>query len=313
MAEDEVTAAAEPRPRTDSTPPEVPAVARDSRAGVVVQAAIAASVRALMTQEPQLRDGIDDEAVHRARVATRRLRSDTRTFESLLDPDWTMWTLEELRWLGERLGRARDADVLLARIDSVLERLPLAHVDREVLLSPLISRRHAARRAVRQTMRTRRYGQLLDTLADAARTPPLRGSASAAAKKVLPRLVDDRWRALRREVRRAGKAPASDQLHTIRIRAKRARYAAEAVSPALGAPARRFAKRMEELQEFLGRHHDAAVAGAWLRDVARDADPGVAFLAGEVAGLEDAELAAIARAWPTAWKRARPKRYREWF
>lgn len=312
MAEDELTASSDERVRATRAAPEVPPVARGARAGVVVHAAIAASVRGLVEQEPRLRDGIDDEALHRARVATRRLRSDLRTFGSLLDPDWTSWMLEELRWLGGRLGGARDADVLLAHIRAMLERVTVMHDDRDVLVAPLIAQRQGSRRAVRETLRNRRYGHLLDTLTEAATRPPLRGAAQAPATKILPRLVDDRWRALRREVKRAGPAPRAEQLHKIRIFAKRTRYAAEAISPAFGAPARRFARRMEELQELLGRHHDAVVASAWLREVGPDADPEVAFLAGEVAGLEAGEVTAVEHDWPEAWRTARRKRYREW-
>ncbi len=312
MPRDELTAAVEPRPRRTTLLPEVPSVERGSRTGVVVHAAIASSVRSLLQHEPQLRDGIDDEAVHRARVATRRLRSDLRTFEGLVDPRWLTPMVEELRWLGGCLGEARDADVMLARIEAALDRVPVAQADRDALLQPLVNRRQGARRAVREMMRTSRYANLLRSLSEAACTPPLHGSVRARPEKALPGVVRKRWRALRREVRAAGKRPPAEQLHKIRIRAKRVRYAAEAVSPAFGRPARRFAQRMEEVQELLGRHHDAVVASAWLRERARGADPAMAFLAGELAGLEAAEAEAIERAWPKTWKRARRKRHREW-
>ncbi|MBV8949814.1 MAG: CHAD domain-containing protein [Actinobacteria bacterium] len=190
--------------------------------------------------------------------------------------------------------------------------MPVAQVDREVLLAPLATRRHTARRKLREAVRSHRYTRLLNSLESAAQAPPLRGKSGRRASKVLPPLVESRWRALWREVRRVGSSPAPAELHAIRIRAKRARYAAEAAGPALGAPARRFAKRMEQLQELLGNHHDAVVAAAWLREISIGADARLAFLAGEVAGLQDAEADGVAREWPRAWKRARHKRYREW-
>lgn len=312
MAEDEVAAAVEPRRPHARAPLDVPPVSPGARAGVVVHASIATAVRTLLMHEPQLRDGIDDEAVHRARVATRRLRSDLRTFTPLLERDWVTWTTEELRWLGGCLGEARDADVLLARIEGALNRVPVAQVDHDALLAPLAQRRQTARRALRDALRTRRYGRLLDTLEGAARQPQLRGAAHKRATKVLAPLVEDRWRALRHEVKRTGRSPAPDQLHKIRIRAKRLRYAAEAASPAFGTPARRFAKRIEEVQELLGNHHDAVVAAAWLRDIGSEADARLAFLAGEIAGIEEAEAAAVTRAWPAAWRQARRKRHRAW-
>ena len=65
---------------TDLTPQ---SAARD-----VVHAAISASVLRLLRHDPGVRLGDDPEQVHQARVATRRLRSDLRTFRSLLVPEW---------------------------------------------------------------------------------------------------------------------------------------------------------------------------------------------------------------------------------
>ncbi len=50
--------------------------------------------------------------IHQARVATRRLRSDLRTFRPALDPVWVRHTRDELRWIGSALGNVRDVDVL---------------------------------------------------------------------------------------------------------------------------------------------------------------------------------------------------------
>jgi CHAD domain-containing protein len=50
-------------------------------------------------------------------------------------------------------------------------------------------------------------------------------------------------------------------LHEARKAARQARYAAEAVSPALGKDARRFGRRMKRLQDALGEQHDRVVAG----------------------------------------------------
>src|SRR5204863_5149873 len=99
-----------------------------------------------------------------------------------------------LRWLGARLGEARDTDVLLARIRVTLDEVPQAHREpRELLLAPLLARRHTSRRNVRDTLRTGRYGELVDTLTFAAVRPPLRPGTGARATKALPLLVQQRW------------------------------------------------------------------------------------------------------------------------
>ena len=55
--------------------------------GDVVRRALSTSVIRLLRHDPGVRLGIDAEDVHQARVATRRLRSDLRTFQPLLDRD----------------------------------------------------------------------------------------------------------------------------------------------------------------------------------------------------------------------------------
>ncbi len=51
----------------------------------VVAGAFGAAVDRLATHEDSLRAGEDPEAVHQARVATRRLRSDLRTLKDYVD------------------------------------------------------------------------------------------------------------------------------------------------------------------------------------------------------------------------------------
>jgi CHAD domain-containing protein len=56
-------------------------------------------------------------------------------------------------------------------------------------------------------------------------------------------------------------------LHDVRKAAKRARYAAESVTPVVGKPAKRLAKALERIQETLGDHQDSVVERVWLRDL----------------------------------------------
>ena len=79
-----------------------------------------------------------------------------------------------------------------------------------------------------------------------------------------------------------------EQLHDLRIRAKRCRYAAEAAAAATGKNAAKFAREVAALQEVLGELHDAVVAEAWLRE--RSAAPRIhetaLFAAGELVALQ---------------------------
>jgi CHAD domain-containing protein len=106
--------------------------------------------------------------------------------------------------------------------------------------------------------------------------------------------------------------PPDPELHAVRIRAKRARYAAEAVAPAVGKSAKRFASAVEEVQEVLGDHQDAVVAGQWLREHVPPGDGGAAFVAGQLVLVEAAAADASRQEWPSAWKAAKRSKLRRW-
>jgi CHAD domain-containing protein len=128
-------------PKAEEPPdPVVAALDRRARLREVISASIAAGVAALVEQDPGIRLGGDSEHVHKARVATRRLRSDLRTFRPVLDRGWVGRMREELRWVGAALGAVRDADVLLEELRSQGASLPkLDAPAAEALLAQLSS------------------------------------------------------------------------------------------------------------------------------------------------------------------------------
>src|SRR5262249_18600471 len=134
--------------------------------------------------------------------------------------------------------------------------------------------------------RGNRYLALLDRLVLAARRPRLLLRIDADGDKdVLRELGRPAWRHLEAAIAAVADDPPDSALHEIRIRAKRARYAAEAVEPLFGKPARALARAITELQAVLGEHQDAVVAGEWLRaTAARISNEEIAFAAGELAG-----------------------------
>lgn len=283
----------------------VPDAGRKSAAGDVVRHAIALSVLRLLDNDPGVRLGADPEELHEARVATRRLRSDLRTFAPLLDPGWTTELREELRWLGGSLGRVRDAEVLADRIRRAATGLPGPdRAEAEGLVATLEAERERAREALLEAMRSGRYLALLDCLVAASREPALGPVATEPARSVLPGLVARPWKRLRRDVRRLPPEPPDDALHRVRIRAKRARYAAEAVAPVLGKPARTLGRALAALQDVLGGHQDAVVAERWLRAEAARTEPGRAFVAGLLAAGERRAAADSRARWNGVWESA---------
>ena len=141
----------------------------------------------------------------------------------------------------------------------------------------------------------------------AAQAPALvEDQLDRAAGKALPPIVRRAWRQLEKKVSSLGKQPADEDLHMVRILAKRCRYAAEACAPTLGKQTHRLAEAAKNLQDVLGELNDAVVAERWLRDWAAHTRSGPgAFAAGELAAMER-EAAQQARAqWPAAWKQVK--------
>jgi len=287
----------------------------DATAADVVRNAIAAAVQLVLRHDPLIRIGGDPEDVHQARVGTRRLRSHLRTFRPLLDREWTDGLRAELGWLAAELGTVRDREVLLERLQHLAAGLPAADARPAAgLLGQIAASIESARSRLLQAMSSQRYFDVLDRLVAAAAQPGFDETQSdrmaAPAPQVLPVLALRPWRDLRRAVSQLAKEPSDDELHQVRILAKRLRYSSEAVSPAVGPDAARFAKLAAALQTELGEHQDSITAQAWLRNATTSRRR--AFVAGELCALEVARAAAARGRWPGAWARLNRSKTRAW-
>jgi CHAD domain-containing protein len=291
----------------NAAPPEIvlEKLRRSAVLADVVTHAIADGVVRLLRHDPVIRLDADPEGVHQARVATRRLRSDLRTFRAALDPEWVGALRTELGWLGGELGQARDADVLLDRLTSRSAGLsPDSREGARRVIGALARRRAQAHAQLREALDSDRYLNLLDRLIAAAQSPALvEDTGDRAAARALPAIVRRAWRPLQKKVGALGDRPADEDLHAVRILAKRCRYAAEACAPTLGEPTRKLAAAAQELQDVLGELNDAVVAERWLRDYAAHTRSGPgAFASGELAGLERQAAHRARSQWPKAWK-----------
>jgi CHAD domain-containing protein len=289
-------------------------------AGDVVLAYLREHAARLKSLDPLVRAD-EPDAVHQMRVTTRRLRSTLQSFGKIIPRSGTAEMLAELKWLGGVLGEARDAEVLASRLAHNLRTIPA-----ELVLGPAEARvqghfapiQAAARANVLAALDSARYFALRDALDELLADPPLSAEADRPAGRVLPATARRTYRRTRRRIRHAGRTPPGrDQesaYHEARKAAKRARYAGEAVSPALGQDARRFTKQMKKIQSVLGDHQDAVVA----RGVDRELGIG-AHLAGENAftfGLlyerEDQRAARLRAEAQRTWKRAPQPRFGRW-
>jgi CHAD domain-containing protein len=283
-------------------------------AGAQLVAYLAGQVDSLLHHDVLARRDAPD-AVHRMRVASRRMRATMRAYRRLLDRERVDRIRAELKWLGSRLSAARDLEVMEGELTSAVGELP-----GELVLGPVEARltrhfspaRAEARRAVVRTLRTKRYLGLLDQLDRLVTDPPLTGRADRKAAKELPKHVR---RAYRRTARKVARLDGSDEaLHDARKAAKRVRYAAEVAVPAVGKQADLTRKRTRAVTKILGDHQDTVVIRPVLRDLAGQAhlDGENGFTFGLLHEHERARADEAVAAFEDAWQRVKAKKHRHW-
>ncbi len=264
---------------------------------------------AIVRNDPGVRLAVDPEAVHDMRVATRRLRAMLRAAADMVEPEWSEPLRDELKWLAGELGPLRDADVFLEYLraeTSGFQGDDRTGADRLVELVEE-DRRAAHARAI-AALRGERYLALLQELERAARAPHVR-----SAEVALEGIARTEFRKLRDEARRISADSSDHEVHALRIRGKRARYAAELAETAVGKRARRFLEHAKRFQDVVGEHQDAVVAEEHLRQLAERGGYEAAFATGRLAEqqrirrvraraeLEDA-WAELDRAGRHAWR-----------
>src|SRR5437660_3164728 len=293
-------------------PPEVAPlpVTPESAAREVIRTVLHQPAPPVLRNDPLVRTSKDPEAVHQARVATRKLRSHLRTFGPLLEPEWTAPLRSELGWLAMALGAVRDREVLLDRLRERAKSLPASDSrSASSLLHLLELEIESLRKKLYGELDSQRYVDLLEALVAAAHSPVCTLDADQPASQVLPPLATGPWRRLRSATRQLPDPPTDPELHRIRILAKRARYAAEAVAPVVGPGATAFAKAAAKLQTILGEHQDSVTAQAWLRSARVTGRR--AFVAGELIAPEHIPAQAARAQWPKARKALDRKRLRK--
>jgi CHAD domain-containing protein len=218
-------------------------------------------LRALRAREAGTRLGRDPEELHGMRTAVRRLRAVLGAVRDMFDLVWVRGLRSELDWLGTALGARRDLDVLRQHLHTELTSLKSGKrtVARD-LLARLDAQRARAHAGVVAALDSPRYARLLRRLEEAVQRPRV-----ARQALTLPGVAAGEFKKLRKTVRALPDDPSDQDLHAVRIKLKRARYAAELAQPLAGRPAERFIKTAKKLQDILGEHQDAVVAEQRLR------------------------------------------------
>lgn len=260
-------------------------------------------------------------AVHKMRIAVRRLRSALATYRPVLRAGSTESLRDELRWLGGELSPARDAEVLSERLEVLVDEQPT-----ELVMGPvtgrirleMTARQRAGRQRAEDSLDSERYATLLAALDAFVAAPPFEEGAGRAAREELPGLLERDLRRVRRRARTAAAAEDPKQrdvaLHETRKAAKRLRYAAESGTPVLGRRAKKLGKRARRIQEILGEHQDTVVARETLRELGAKAylENENGFTFGRLHALEEARAEQLVERYPEALERLPRRDLRRW-
>jgi CHAD domain-containing protein len=202
----------------------------------------------------------DIVALHRARIASRRLRGMMPLLE--LESGRARRLGRRLRKVTSRLGRVRELDVLLLLIDELHEsrrphRQALGRVAVVVSKERSSARKRLFNRLPMDELRkvAKRLNTVVDDLRDLERESP---RAARAWRWAIDATVVARATRLRDAIATAGAVYLPERLHDVRIASKKLRYAVELDSEMKGVASPDL-PALKRAQEILGQMHDRQV------------------------------------------------------
>lgn len=239
-------------------PPDHPTYTRATPVLRVAGQVIAHQMGRLEAEIPGVLSTSDAEAVHRMRVATRRLRAALRTFRRPLGGRAALQPrTEELRWIAAKLGAVRNEDILLAWLS-----------DYRALAEPGELRDldgfREARAAVRATavaelaaaIQSPRFAKSAADMHRFARGLLSRRRDGTTLRDFAPGRLERAWDEVRGAADALRESASDSDMHALRISAKRMRYAAEFFRPAYGKVLDDLIQLATAIQDALGGVND---------------------------------------------------------
>jgi len=234
-------------------------------AGVITR-----QVQALQQEMPGVRENQDIEAVHRMRVASRRLRAALPLFKECFPTKKYRAWLKQIRALTSALGAARDCDVQLETLRQFYETLPLVIYQPGIrrLMLRLRQRRIRLQRNVLRDLRQLEASHTLEGLT--ARLEPLSARQNQIYlytpyiyQRAFNAIAAQREQFLKYE-QYVEQPECIDELHAMRIAAKKLRYTMEIFAPIYPGELKEYLQAARKVQEALGNLHDCDVWNLFL-------------------------------------------------
>jgi len=278
-------------------------------------------LKQIVANKPAVLAGKAD-GIHQMRVGLRRLRAAFSLFKDILPAGSSLQIKDELKWLTDELGPARELEVLLGNVVTPLAKRRGKAAGIVTLSRELRRERQLARQRAADAANSSRFRDLMLDLAGWieigawAHKDPLLAERAAEPVATCARIeLERRWK----KVRKRGRALPTLEVqrrHKLRIQAKKLRYAAEFFASVFnskedGKRHKAFVRTLHELQDRLGELNDIAVhenrstAVAEASAARAKAQSHRAFAAGLVVGHEEARQQSVLEAAERAYGRFR--------
>ena len=203
--------------------------------------------------------GDDIEALHDMRVASRRLRVAVGLFGQYYDKKVIRRISKGLTKTGKNLGRVRDFDVLIEKMDHFLEDLPQEDIVDLVLFKDYLnSKRNICREKMLKFFQRKKYRKFtnqfdnfLNTGKNAGIFPEPVNDGSKTSYQIIKNKIDtviSRGSTLER--------PTITQLHKLRIAFKQLRYSIEFFGNSIGEQTSECVDLLKIIQDHLGEIND---------------------------------------------------------
>ncbi len=281
----------------------------DQTVSKALQKILSHTLEYLLQWEDTARSWENIEGVHQMRVAFRRMRSVLQVFRSAVPKDASREWAEEMRWLANQLGPARDLDVFIEEgLGAVSGKLSLRGAD--ALAAIAREHRQQAYVQVNEMLDGDRYATFkrrFPQWVEREGWRPTEAGDKTSAKldaPVIPfarRLLDKQERL----VLKAGShvdRDSAEEMHELRIRCKKLRYATEFFQP-LFPGMNAYIEHMKGLQDLLGVMNDIAVMAHILDELLGD-DPAAetAMYAGGLVGWRTRQFFEIKDSFGERWE-----------
>ena len=263
----------------------------------------------LLESLPAAEDGRNPEGVHQLRVSLRRLGSALNLMRSVGSLSNLDSLRSEARWLAQSLSAARDWDMFQREMLPTIAKACPSVAGFDALEQVTEKRRSAAYDKVRLALADRRCSGFVIGLggwieargwrSDVA--PEDLGQLAEPAVNFARRTLSDQHARLLKRGRHF-KSLTAEELHRLRLAAKKLRYVADFLLPLYGdrKSAKRFSRKLANLQEELGFYNDTAITASLLEGLgaeSSDSHTAAAAIVGWQAHASVGVKARLRNAW----------------